>query len=34
MVLITQGSTDLQAAVGIIEEDLAAEAREQRVWTA
>jgi hypothetical protein len=31
---INQGSTDLQAAVGIIEEDLAAEARDHRVWTA
>ncbi|MFZ3305601.1 MAG: hypothetical protein WA622_02060 [Mycobacterium sp.] len=34
MVSISQGSTDLQAAVGIIEEDLATEARDQRVWTA
>ena len=34
MVSISQGSTDLQAAVGIIEEDLASEARDQRVWTA
>jgi hypothetical protein len=34
MVSLSQGSTDLQAAVGIIEEDLASEARDQRVWTA
>ena len=34
MVSISQGSTDLQAAVGIIEEDLASEERDQRVWTA
>ena len=34
MVSINHGSTDLQAAVGILEEDLASEARDQRVWTA
>ena len=34
IVSFNQGSTDLQAAVGIIEEDLAYEARDQRVWTA
>ena len=34
MVSFNQGSTDLQAAVGIIEDDLASEARNQRVWTA
>jgi hypothetical protein len=34
MVSINHGSTDLQAAVGILEEDLALEARDQRVWTA
>lgn len=34
MVSINQGSTDLQAAVGIIEEDLASDARDHKVWTA
>ncbi len=34
LVSFNQGSTDLQAAVGIIEDDLASEARNQRVWTA
>lgn len=34
MVSVNEGSTDLQAAVGILQEDLAAEARDQRVWTA
>ena len=34
MVSIDQGSADLQAAVGILEEDLASEARDQRVWAA
>ena len=32
-VYTNQGSTDLQAAVGIIEADLSAEARDHRVWT-
>jgi hypothetical protein len=33
-VYINQGSTDLQAAVGIIEDDLSSDARDHRVWTA
>ena len=32
-VYTNQGNTDLQAAVGIIEHDLSAEARDHRVWT-
>jgi hypothetical protein len=32
-VAVNQGSTDLQTAVGIIEEDLSADARDHRVWT-
>lgn len=32
-VYVKQGSTDLQAAVGIIEDDLSSEARDHRVWT-
>ncbi len=34
MVSIEHGNTDLQAAVGILEEDLASEARDERMWTA
>ena len=30
---INEGSTDLQAAVGIIEDDLSSDARDHRVWT-